>query len=216
SEPDSAVAFAGSDRGAGYAGSDGPGAEAGGRSRQGETRGADRSGGDAGEPRQSTQAWNQPSDQRHGATAAQYQQQHHQHDLNHLDHEYYVIDLRHQPEYTRQPERHRLPGKYSVGYGDCVVGRQQHEDHPEPADSRAGRTEGHVEDWRPGAGGNGIVPAGYWWSRYQSSGQYSVSIPRRGSEYRHHAAGSCGAGNIVEIDDGRLGGDFAREHRDRK
>jgi len=48
----------------------------GGRPRQGEAGGADRSGGDAGESRQGAHAGHQPSDQRLGLAAAQYQHQH--------------------------------------------------------------------------------------------------------------------------------------------
>ena len=57
--------------------------------------------------------------------------------------EYFVIIVeRHQPEYARQPQCHRFPGDDSAGYGDGVVERQRHQDHPEPADPRSRRAEG--------------------------------------------------------------------------
>ena len=141
----------------------------------------------------------QPSDQCHG------QLQHYQFDFNHLDHEYYVIDFGHQPEYDCQPECHRLPGDDSAGYSDGIAKRQQHKDHPESADPSLRRTESYIEDRRSRAGGDGIVPAGYWRSGYHLVNTQFQYLDADG----HHAAGACGRGDFVEDDAGRLGGDIA-------
>ena len=83
-----------------------------------------------------------------------------------------------QPEPAGEPERDRLYGHDSAGYGHRVVRRQQHQDHSEPADPRRGRTEGLAENRRQDTDRYRIISARHRRRGHQSSRQYPVSIHR--------------------------------------
>ena len=81
-----------------------------------------------------------------------------------------------QPEPPGEPERDRLYGYNSGRHGHRAVQRQQHQAHPESADSRGGWTEGLAQDRRPDADRHRIISARHRRRRHQSAGQYAISI----------------------------------------
>ncbi len=119
---------------------------------------------------------------------------------------------RHQPEYSRESECYGLPGNDSAGYGDGLDERYRYQGDPESAGARAGRAEGDVEDRRPRAGGDRIVPTRNWRRGHQPAGQHAIPIPRCGREHRNYAARACRTGNFLEVVDGCFGCRFLREH----